>query len=157
MVSMAMGLALASCQTVDDASFVDALSVAPAARADRTGSRVRAGQGMALFANERAGKATVIEGTGRFVGEPPTGSLPPGGEAADGDVTVNLVDVPVAQAAKTILSDIFNVRYTIEPTIKGKMTIQTPTPVTREAAPTAMPTQASAKSAPRSRTAASAA
>ena len=39
--------------------------------------------------------------------------------------------VPVAQAAKTVLSDILAVKYTVDPGIDGKVTIQTPKPVAR--------------------------
>src|SRR5581483_7489329 len=77
--------------------------------------------------------STFIEGSGRFVGEPATGSTNrPVEETADG-VTLNLVNVPAPQAAKTILGDILSVKYTVDPGIDGKITIQTPKPVVRAA------------------------
>lgn len=49
-------------------------------------------------------------------------------------MTLNLVNVPAPQAAKTILGDILGVKYTIDPKVDGKVTIQTPNPVARSAA-----------------------
>lgn len=49
-------------------------------------------------------------------------------------VTLNLVNVPAAQAAKTILGDILKVRYTVDPKIEGRITIQTLAPVAKAAA-----------------------
>jgi general secretion pathway protein D len=86
-----------------------------------------------LLANTRGGPSTVIEGSGRFVGEPPTGSINPSSEDAADGVTLNLVNVPAPQAAKTILGDILSVKYTVDPGIEGKITIQTPKPVAKSA------------------------
>jgi len=92
----------------------------------------RAG-GTPLLDNAPKTKTTFLEGTGRFVGDPqpPRSAAPDAGE--DG-VTLNLVNVPAPQAAKTILGDILAVRYTVDPGVEGKITIQTPRPVTRSAA-----------------------
>src|SRR5262249_36554117 len=49
-------------------------------------------------------------------------------------VTLNLVNMPAPQAAKTILGDILAVRYTVDPGVEGKVTIQTPRPVSKSAA-----------------------
>jgi general secretion pathway protein D len=128
-------LGLSACQTIDDAPTSSAWSYAPApvmrtsggqSRPDRTG-------GAPLLANTRGGQSTVIEGSGRFVGEPPTGAIGrPSDDVADG-VTLNLVNLPAPQAAKTILGDILAVKYTVDPGIEGKITIQTPKPVARSA------------------------
>jgi general secretion pathway protein D len=84
-----------------------------------------------LLGNTRGGESTFIEGSGRFVGELPTAAVGrPSDEVTDG-VTLNLVNVPVPQAAKTVLGDILTVKYTVDPGIDGKVTIQTPKPVAR--------------------------
>ena len=70
----------------------------------------------------------MIEGSGRFVGEPPTGSISRGPEDVADGVTINLVNVTAPQAAKSILGDILGVKYTVDPGIEGKITIQTPKP-----------------------------
>ena len=95
-------------------------------RPDRT-------SGAPLLANTRGGDSTIIEGSGRFVGEPPTGSINPSSEDVADGITLNLVNVPAPQAAKTILGDILAVKYTVDPGIEGKITIQTPKPVARSA------------------------
>jgi general secretion pathway protein D len=87
--------------------------------------------GAPLLANTRGGNSTVIEGSGRFVGELATGSTGRSQEDAADGVTINLVNVPAPQAAKTILGDILAVKYTVDPGIEGKITIQTPKPVAR--------------------------
>src|SRR6202011_470914 len=48
-------------------------------------------------------------------------------------ITLNLVNEPAPQAATTILGDILAVKYTVDPGIEGKITIQTPRPVARSA------------------------
>ena len=128
-----LALGLSACQTLDDAPPSTEWSYAPVpvvrtsggqSRPDRTG-------GAPLLANARGGPSTFIEGSGRFVGEPATGAIgSPSEDGADG-VTLNLVNVPAPQAAKTVLGDILGVRYTVDPGIEGKITIQTPKPVAK--------------------------
>ena len=88
-------LGLSACQTIDDAQVSNAAvanapvsnsgttdasasnswNAAPLARgSDRSGRAGRLG-GAPLLANTRGGQSTMIEGSGRFVGEPPTGSI----------------------------------------------------------------------------------
>jgi general secretion pathway protein D len=43
----------------------------------------------------------------------------------DGEFTLNLVDVPIAQAAKSILGDAFGLSYTVDPRVAGNVTVQT--------------------------------
>lgn len=89
--------------------------------------------GAPLLANTRGGQSTLIEGTGRFVGDTPTGAIGQTSDEVTDGVTINLVNVPAPQAAKTVLGDILGVKYTIDPGIEGKITIQTPKPVGRSA------------------------
>lgn len=87
-------------------------------------------------------------GTGTFVAQaqttaPGTPGTPgtPGGTAAsrtaasaDGDaVTLNLVAVPIANAAKIVLGDILKLNYTVADKVAGNITIQTSTPMQRSA------------------------
>jgi general secretion pathway protein D len=130
---------LSACQTIDEGSSSAAWSSTPAPqsasviRASGVAGRSDRISGAPLLADARAGEVTVIEGSGRFVGEPATGALGRASdEVADG-VTLNLVNVPAPQAAKTILGDILAVKYTVDPGIEGKITIQTPKPVARSA------------------------
>ena len=127
-------LATSACQTIDDPPVINTWHPAPLARVDPPPSRPRATTGAPLLADRPAASPTIIEGTGRFVGAPaPPGQASATDGAGDG-VTINLVNVPAPQAAKTVLGDILGVKYTVDPGIEGKITIQTPTPVTRLAA-----------------------
>jgi general secretion pathway protein D len=46
-----------------------------------------------------------------------------------GDLKLNLLDVPVAVAAKAVLSDVLGLNYSIDSRVQGTMTIQTSQPV----------------------------
>lgn len=127
-------LGLSACQTIDDAPTSDSWNAAPLVRTSEVQRRPPdRTNGAPLLANTRGGQSTVIEGSGRFVGEPPTGSINRSPEDVADGVTLNLVNVPAPQAAKTILGDILAVKYTVDPGIEGKITIQTPKPVARSA------------------------
>jgi general secretion pathway protein D len=139
-----VALALAACQTTDEASVLsgESSASAPLARADdpvQRGAKLappssaasRSG-GTPLLDNSPKTKTTFLEGTGRFVGEPQPRQATP--DAKEDGVTLNLVNVPAPQAAKTILGDMLAVRYTVDPGVEGKVTIQTPHPVPKSTA-----------------------
>lgn len=126
-------LGLSACQTIDDAPASTAWNAVPSLKASEGQSRPNRMSGAPLLANTRGGQSTVIEGSGRFVGEQSTGAVSRSSEDAADGVTLNLVNVPAPQAAKTVLGDILAVKYTIDPGIEGKITIQTPRPVTKSA------------------------
>ena len=71
----------------------------------------------------------VSRGTGQFVGKAGdpiiTGKTVRG---SDG-VTINLLNAPVAQAAKSILGDILKVNYVVSDKVTGTVTVQTSSPV----------------------------
>ncbi|MGJ4961324.1 type II secretion system secretin GspD [Bradyrhizobium sp. HKCCYLRH3061] len=140
-MALPMVLALSACQTVEEgtSSFTWSTESGSAAEA-QAAMRSPAGNGRAgkisgspLLDDNKGGPATMIEGTGRFVGEPPIGAVPRGTEDVADGVTINLVGVPAPQAAKTVLGDILGVKYTVDPGIDGRITIQTPRPVARAA------------------------
>jgi general secretion pathway protein D len=78
-------------------------------------------------------KVSFLNGTGRFIGDPPSTGLSPL-DKSESTVTLNLAGVSVPQAAKAVLGDIYGVKYTVDPGIEGKVTIQTPQPVPRSSA-----------------------
>lgn len=59
-----------------------------------------------LLASTGGGQSTLIEGSGRFVGESPTGAVNGAQDNVADGVPLNLVNVPAPQAAKTFLGDI---------------------------------------------------
>ncbi|WP_315799620.1 type II secretion system secretin GspD [Bradyrhizobium sp. SZCCHNR1002] len=143
-MALPMVLALSACQTVEEgtSSFAWSTGAAEAGSAAQAQAAMRAPAGNAragrisgspLLDDNKGGPATVMEGTGRFVGEPATGAVPRGAEDVADGVTINLAGVPVPQAAKTVLGDILGVKYTVDPGIEGRVTIQTPRPVARAA------------------------
>jgi general secretion pathway protein D len=133
-LSLLIALILSACQTLDDPPVTNTWNAVPSARLSDNQSRLGRIAGAPLLANTRDAQSTIIEGTGRFVGQPPTGTIKWSADPIEDGVTLNLVNVPATQAAKTILGDILSVKYTIDPKIEGKITIQTPKPVTRSEA-----------------------
>ncbi|WP_234841047.1 type II secretion system secretin GspD [Sinorhizobium meliloti] len=71
-------------------------------------------------------------GTGEFTGHPASSIT--AGKAPDGSegYTINLIDAPVAQAAKKILGDIMGYNYLVDPKVGGNITVQTSTPMSRQ-------------------------
>ncbi|WP_315722120.1 MULTISPECIES: hypothetical protein [unclassified Bradyrhizobium] len=95
-------LALSACQTMEEgtSSFAWSTSAAEAGSAVQAQAAMRSPAGNAragrisgspLLDDNKGGPATVMEGTGRFVGEPATGAVPRGAEDVGITVTVHLV------------------------------------------------------------------
>lgn len=95
-----VALILSACQTMDDAPSSNTWISVPSSRMSEAPSRPERLNGAPLLDNTRGGKSTIVEGTGRFVGEPPTGSIRWSGDPVEDGVTLNLVNVPAPQAAK---------------------------------------------------------
>ena len=136
-VTVCFALSLSACQTMDNQPVASEWSAVPRPTAEHAYAQPSPPTGpmggSPLLASTRGGNSTVIEGSGRFIGEPPTGASARSSEDVIDGVTINLVNVPASQAAKTILGDILSVKYTVDPGIEGKITIQTPKPVARSA------------------------
>ncbi|WP_316228467.1 type II secretion system secretin GspD [Bradyrhizobium sp. SZCCHNR1039] len=129
---------LAACQTIEDNPPSVTMNSAPARQAATSVAASGAGRsqqslGALWLSDKRNSEATIIEGSGRFVGRS-TEQVPDGAqEEVAGGVMINLVNVPAPQAAKVILGDILGVKYTVDAGIEGKVTIQTPKPVAKPA------------------------
>ena len=54
-------------------------------------------------------------------------------EAGREGVTLNLIDAPIADAAKAVLGDVLKVNYIVDSRVKGSVTVQTSKPIKREA------------------------
>jgi general secretion pathway protein D len=116
---------------LDDAPAVDSRIPVSPGRSDLGRTRTPSANNGVLLADRPVGKTSIVEGTGRFVGDPPSADSELTTGSIEDGVTLNLVNVPAPQAAKTILGDMLGVRYTVDPGIEGKITIQTPEPVPR--------------------------
>ncbi len=77
-------------------------------------------------------RETESRGTGQFVGRAPPYSVGPTQAGQEG-VSLNLLNVPVAQAAKTILGDILKLNYSVNDKVVGTITIQTTNAIPRDA------------------------
>lgn len=76
-------------------------------------------------------KGAEVKGTGEFIS--PHVNFEPAKTATGQDgVTLNLVNVPIATAAKTILGDILKLNYAVSDKVAGNITIQTTTAVPRD-------------------------
>lgn len=73
--------------------------------------------------------ATVVPGTGSFVGQAQPRADRRGGD--DQNYTINLVNSTVPEAAKAVLGDIFGVNYVVDPKIDARVTVQTSRPLNR--------------------------
>ncbi|MEM7620859.1 MAG: type II secretion system secretin GspD [Pseudomonadota bacterium] len=78
------------------------------------------------------GTSKVYKGTGKFI---KTSALVKRQKTASGEegITLNLVNVNIAQAAKAILGDILKVNYTVDERVNGAVTVQTTQPIQEQA------------------------
>lgn len=74
-------------------------------------------------------------GTGNFVSQNAFSNAvsPERGSNGEELVTLNLLNVPIAQAAKSIIGDVLKANYTIADKLTGTITIQTTSPMNRNA------------------------
>lgn len=72
--------------------------------------------------------ATVEGGDGRMIG---AGAAKSNSTAANGNVVLNLANVPLQQAAKTVLGDLIGVNYVVDPRVDGVVSVQTSNPVSK--------------------------
>ena len=120
-------LSVSGCLTLEDGTATPAVTnswerAPQRARVDDGKSRKGAAP-MAASADTPVGETTYLEGTGRFVGEqrPRARSFAP--EVNEDPVTLKLVNVPAPQAAKTVLGDMFGIKYTVDPDAQPSLAI----------------------------------
>ncbi|MDA4848832.1 type II secretion system secretin GspD [Hoeflea sp. E7-10] len=129
-----MFLFLAACTSTPSRSvFNDALSDleswGASDRAAVGGNRTVIGGG----GQRSAFTGAVQKGTGSFVSARAPAISPGTTSSGKDGYTLNLVNVPIKDAAKKVLGDTLNVNYVVDPQVSGSMTIQTSAPVTRDA------------------------
>ncbi|MGX4770480.1 type II secretion system secretin GspD [Bradyrhizobium guangdongense] len=72
--------------------------------------------------------ASVEGGDGRMIGSSAGKST---SAASNGNVVLNLANVPLQQAAKTVLGDLVGVNYVVDPRVDGVVSVQTSSPVSK--------------------------
>ncbi|WP_245299939.1 type II secretion system secretin GspD [Methylocystis bryophila] len=130
----AVCLAAAGCQTTGEppvAEWSVEPSNAPPDHSPMGGGAVS--RGGAVTSARGGNAALVVPGSGRFIGRSQglKGEAPDSGEDK---VTLNLANLPIAQAVKVVLGDIMSVNYVIDPRLDGKITVHTTQPVSKTAA-----------------------
>jgi general secretion pathway protein D len=88
-----------------------------------------------LLAEEAADEQETFEGytqlgDDQLTGQPVSKSAVFAGNEAS-DIKINLVDVPINEVAKSVLGDILNLNYSLDPQVAGNVTLQTSKPVSR--------------------------
>ena len=132
-VALISAIALAGCQATGERP-ADSDAGLPGTRLDSGKLRLAHGAGTPLLGKAQAGDSAASPahylGTGAMVGQNDTrrSRIPGDGEPT---ITLNIVDVPIVQAAKTILGDSLGLNYTVGPTLAGTITLQTAKPVSR--------------------------
>jgi general secretion pathway protein D len=79
------------------------------------------------------GRAIVSTGTGKFIGSV-SNRTNPTEQAGEEGVTLNLVNLPIPQAAKIVIGDILGADFVVDPKLDGKVTVHTANPVRRSVA-----------------------
>lgn len=73
-----------------------------------------------------------VQGTGTFVSSRVPRIDPGKTRTGEDGYTLNLLNAPIKDAAKSVLSDILQVSYTIDPRVQGNVSLQTSNPVNRD-------------------------
>jgi len=114
-------------------------STTPPTQSSASGRESGAGggsaNGAAIYASKGATSAQtepeLYRGTGTFVAaRAPTRAAVSTG--ADGGITLNFKDADIQDAVKSILGDVIKANYTIDPQVKGQVSLQTSRPIARD-------------------------
>lgn len=95
---------------------------------DNTGSAGARISGAVVAATPPATASAVSLGAGTRLRRFGPSAVVPG----DGDITLNFVDTDVREIVKAVLGKTLQVPYTIDPTVRGQVSVTTPRPITRE-------------------------
>jgi len=131
-VSLAVGLS--ACQTLDQnpdnifaeyGKSVSPHNIAPDDPVKSSVQRFGASDGIQPSLN-----TTRINGSGNLIGNKVLGQKQ-STEPGDANLRLNLVNAPIDVAAKSVLDDLLEVSYFIDPNVAGRITIQTAKPATK--------------------------
>ncbi len=128
----AFSFALAACQATSDPPVAE-WSVEPQSGVHEISRGGARSDGLSLTRSAGAG-GLAVQGTGRFIGTGQTTSKIEPDATGESDVTLNLVNLPIAEATKVVLGDILGVDYVVDAALGGKVTVHTAHPVRKAAA-----------------------
>jgi general secretion pathway protein D len=125
---------LASCSSsVSGGPPVAEWNVEPAVNGPRISADTHGGGANGVMGRRGPGGKTVIStGTGRLIGS--GGARLSKEPAGDDGVTLNLVALPISEAAKIVIGDIMGADFVLDPKLDGKVTVHTANPVSRRTA-----------------------
>jgi general secretion pathway protein D len=127
---LALALAFSGCNSWNQEDAFDA-TLSDIESGDRARSGAAGGWG-GLFPSRSPGVSSV-EGSGNFVSSRAP-AVSAGETLAGGQgYQLNLVDAPVASAARFVLGDTLGLNYVVDPNVAGTITLQTSAPVGRDA------------------------
>ncbi|WP_341502589.1 type II secretion system secretin GspD [Gallaecimonas sp. GXIMD4217] len=77
-------------------------------------------------------QSEIYQGSGQFVNLGVAGRLP-AVSVVEGDVTLNFQGTDISEVVKTVLGDILQVNYSLDPGVQGTVNLQTSQPIAKEA------------------------
>ncbi len=131
---IAILLATALLAACEDGALVTRGDTAPLLANQKNARGSARGDGSSAFRRALNGPASErrVVGTDDFMNEP-RGDKDLFQVSENGAITLNLVDVPIEQAAKAVLGDALKKNYTIKPGVEGSVTLQTTRPLSEKA------------------------
>ena len=99
MMLLIVALTTSAYQTIEDTSVVNMWRPVPLQRLETKQGAANRTLGTSLQPEKSVGEPTLVEGTGRFVGDPRSTPQQSAGDHSEDGVTLNLVNVPAPQAA----------------------------------------------------------
>ncbi|MEW8406141.1 MAG: type II secretion system secretin GspD [Candidatus Thiodiazotropha taylori] len=86
---------------------------------------VAPGREEASEAKSKTEKPELFYGTGKFVKQGRSGGRPGARESATGDITLNFEKADLREVVQTVLGELLDENYILDPAVKGTVTIQT--------------------------------
>jgi len=130
----ALGSAVPGCSMPPRSGGDFVLGSPGAAREANAGRQPAAGHGGAVYSPEGAkasrAKPELYPGTGRFVAARGRAPASVSTDSAGG-ITLNFKDADIQDAVKAVLGDVLKANYTVDPQVKGQVSLQTSRPIAR--------------------------
>lgn len=133
-IVLATALTLAGCGSVGpDGLFEDAVKDLDSSGKPEPRNNGRGLRSLFGSADRDKFRGVVDEGSGQFVSSKAPAVTPEKTTGGQEGYRLNLIDAPVAAAAKNVLGDILGLNYTVDSRIRGTITLQTSTAMGKDA------------------------